>query len=123
MKNLCYLLFFVFGVAFANDDTLQNNNQPQVGDVLVINKPTGSQFNYVFFPKLNFIAKKGKVANDKSVHGNHVVVKEVIAHPNGNTYVTLEKKDATKFFGFLKKVKANYHKSLNAGEVFVAKNK
>lgn len=116
---MCYLLFFAFSLSFANNDKLPNQNNPQVGDVLVINSPSGTQYNHISFPKLNMIAKRGKVANYKSVHGNHVVVKEVTTESNGNTYVILEKKDDSKFFGFLKEVKANYAKSLNSGEISV----
>lgn len=119
MKKICLLLFLAFGVSFANNNPLNQNN-PQVGDVLVINA-SGSKYNHIDFPKLNIIAKRGKVANYKSVHGNEVVVKEVINEANGNTYVILEKKDNTKFFGFLNEVKANYEKSLNSGEISVAK--
>lgn len=120
MRKICYLLFFAFSLSFANNNPFPNQNEPQVGDVLVINTPSGSDYNHIFFPKLNIIAKKGRVANYKSVHGNHVVVKEVITNSNGNTYVILEKKDNTQFFGFVKKVKANYTKSLNAGEISIA---
>jgi|SRR5690606_13178054 len=117
MKKISFLLFLVFGLSFANNNTFPNQNEPKVGDVLVINNPSGTEYNHISFPKLNFIAKRGKVANYKSVYGNHVVVKEVLTKPNGNTYVVLEKKDNSKFFGYLKEVKANYAKSLNAGEI------
>lgn len=120
MKKICLLFFLAFGVSFANNNPLAKQNSPQVGDVLVIN-PSGSKYNHISFPKLNIIAKRGKVANYKSVHGNEVVVKEVITKNNGNTYVVLEKKDNTPFFGFLNEVKANYEKSLHAGEISIAK--
>lgn len=120
MKKVCLLLFLAFGVSFASNNPISNQNMPQVGDVLVIN-PAGSKYNHISFPKLNIIAKRGNVANYKSVHGNHVVVKEVITKANGNTYVVLEKQDNTKFFGFLNEVKANYEKSLNSGEISVVK--
>ncbi|WP_100613024.1 hypothetical protein [Confluentibacter lentus] len=121
MKKICLLLLFAVSVSFANNNTFPNQNEPKVGDVLVINNPSGTEYNHISFPKLNMIAKRGKVANYKSVHGNHVVVKEVITKSNGNTYVVLEKKDNTQFFGFLKEVKANYTKSLNSGEISVVK--
>lgn len=120
MKKIALLMFLAFGVSFANNNVLPSQNNPQVGDILIIN-PAGSDYKHIAFPKLNFIAKRGKIANYKSVHGNHVVVKEVITESNGNTYVVLEKKDNTRFFGFLNEVKANYEKSLNAGEISIAK--
>lgn len=120
MKKITFLLFFAFGVSFATNEVLPNQNNPQVGDVLIIN-PSGSDYKHIAFPKLNFIAKRGKIANYKSVHGNQVVVKEVINAANGNTYVILEKQDNTRFFGYLSEVKANYEKSLKAGEISIAK--
>ena len=108
-------------VCFANNSSFPVQNDPKVGDVLMINNPSGTKFNHVAFPKLNFLAKRGKVANYKSVYGNHVVVKEVITKSNGNTYVVLEKKDNSKFFGYLKEVKANYTKSLNSGEISIVR--
>lgn len=118
MKKLSFALLFVFGVSFANNtnpNTLPQS-EPKVGDVLVVNATSNTKYNHVFFPKLNFIVKKGNLATYKPVHGTEVVVKDV-ENKNGNTYVILEKKDNSKFFGYVKQVKANYSGSLNSGEL------
>ena len=119
MKKICFVLLLAFGVAFANDSNLLNNNQndPIVGDILVIKATSNTNYNHIDFPKLNVIVKKGGLANYKSVHGNHVVVTDVKIKNDGNVYVTLEKKDKTKFFGFVKQVNADYHKSISSGEL------
>jgi hypothetical protein len=121
MKKLCLLLFFAFGVSFANNNNFPNQNEPKVGDVLVINSTSNSKYNHIDFPQLNTIAKRGNVANYKSVHGKRVVIKDVITKENGNTKIVIENEDKTKFFGFLSQVEADYNKSLNSGEISIAK--
>jgi len=112
MKNAILTLFFL-GLCFITSA----QSQPNVGDELVIKEPSAVNYNYVKFPRLNVLAKKGKVANYKSVYGNTVVVKEIMTSEDGSTHVILEKKDGSKFFGYLKSVKANYTKSIEAGEI------
>jgi hypothetical protein len=112
MKKLVFTLLFL-GLCFSTNA----QDLPKVGDELIINET--ATYIYVKFPKLNILTKRGKVANYKSVYGNTVVVDEVITKANGSTYVILKKKDGTKFFGYLSKVKAHYSKSIEAGEIAV----
>ena len=64
--------------------------------------------------------KRGKIPNYKSVYGDTVVIKEVFTNDDGTVYVILKKKDGSKFFSYLSKVKANYAKALEAKEMAVA---
>ncbi|MEM5565146.1 hypothetical protein WNY78_08520 [Psychroserpens sp. AS72] len=116
MKKLIFTLFFLgcFSISFSQD-------LPKVGDVLKINEPYAQTFNYVFFPKTNILKKRGKISGYKSVYGDTVVITEVNTNKNGDTYVVLKKKDNSKFFGYLTDVKANYAKSIDAGELSLAK--
>ncbi|WP_308992514.1 hypothetical protein QLS71_013775 [Mariniflexile litorale] len=119
MKKICYLLLLTVSFTFANNPKSfeLKQNEPKVGDILIINAQTGSAYNHIDFPKLNFIVKRGGIANYNSVHGNHVVVKEVIVNENGMTQIVLERQDKSKFFGFLKQVEANFTKAIAAGEI------
>lgn len=112
MKNVFLTLLFL-GFCFS----LSAQNDPKVGDELVIKAQNGTSYNHIKFPKLNMLVKRGKLANYKSVHGNTVVIDEVVTDKKDNTYVVLKKKDGSKFFGFLSKVKANYEKSIASGEM------
>ena len=118
MKKFSFILFLVFGLTFANNQKpiTVKQNLPKVGDVLIVNATSNTKYNHVYFPKLNFLVKKGKLATYKPIHGVKVVVKEVI-NKNDNVYVVLEKKDNTKFFDYQKQVKANYTNSINSGEL------
>ena len=77
MKKVCYLLFFMLSLTFANNNATLSNIDPQVGDVLIINKTDANGYKYIFFPKLNFIVKKGGLASYNIVEGNHAVIKKV----------------------------------------------
>ncbi|WP_339894153.1 hypothetical protein [uncultured Algibacter sp.] len=117
MKNLLYLIVFVCGVSYAaTNPEIINNNDPKVGDVLKIKTPKSVSFKHINFPRLNFIVKRGGLANYKSVYGELVIVKEV-TDKNGVIQVLLERKDGKKFFRYLKQVTANYTESIAAGEI------
>ena len=122
MKKLSLALLLVFSLSFANTPKKSELSQtePKIGDVLMVNPTSNTKYNHVFFPKLNFIAKKGNLTTYKPIHGAKVVVKDIV-NRNGNTYVILEKKDGDKFFGFTTKVKANYKLALDSGELALAK--
>ncbi|GAA3604001.1 hypothetical protein Q4Q39_09655 [Flavivirga amylovorans] len=112
MKNLIFAMLFFSFCFFTN---AQDN--PKIGDELIINAPQNVSYNHIDFPRLNFLVKKGRLANYKNVYGNKVIVKDIINENNGITYVVLKKKNGKKFFGYLNTVKANYSKSIESGEL------
>ncbi|CAH8286389.1 hypothetical protein EV196_106274 [Mariniflexile fucanivorans] len=119
MKKIFYLLLLAGSFSFANNTnpTDFKQNDPKIGDVLVINSTSNVKYNHIDFPQLNIVAKRGNVANYKSVHGKRVVVKEVLNNDNGNTKILIENEDKSKFFGFLRHVEATYEKSITSGEM------
>ncbi|WCO02958.1 hypothetical protein [Psychroserpens ponticola] len=114
MKKLVLTLLFL-GVCFYSNA----QDQPKIGDELIINEPYAQNFNYINFPKPNILIKRGKLGNYSSVYDNIVIVDKVITKENGKTYVILKKKDGSQFFGFLAKVKANYIASIKAKELSI----
>ncbi|WP_194768437.1 hypothetical protein [Tamlana sp. I1] len=117
MKKLTFLLFLAFGVSFANTTNPTPQTMVQIGDELVINTQTADKFNHVDFPRLNFIVKRGGLANYNSVDGKVVVVTNVVTKGNGETHVTLEPVGGKKFFGFLSSVNADFDKAIRSGEL------
>ncbi|WP_400080225.1 hypothetical protein [Winogradskyella sp. R77965] len=116
MKKLFFTLVF-FGFCFM----LSAQTEPKAGDELIINAPNAQTYNHIKFPKPNILIKRGTVTGYKGVYKNKVVVNEVITDNKGNTYVILKKKDGSKFFGYLSKVKANYAKAIEANEIAMVK--
>jgi hypothetical protein len=114
MKKLFLVLLFL-GLCF----TSYAQKEPKVGDELIINETHA--YTYVNFPKLNTLIKRGKIGNYKSIFGATVVIDEVITKDDESTYVMLKKKDGSQFFGLKHKVKANYAKAIDAGELSTVK--
>lgn len=109
------LLFIVNGYTTNGQQAIEDI--PKIGDVLVINEPSKQNYTHIDFPKLNFIVKRGGVANYDSVYGEYVVIKEIITKNDGTVSVQLEARSGKKFFGFLKQVKANYGEAIKSGEL------
>ncbi|GGK28373.1 hypothetical protein GCM10007962_23310 [Yeosuana aromativorans] len=121
MKKICYCLFLLASITLANNNIDLSNSDPQVGDVLIINKTNANGYKHIFFPNLNIISKRGGLANYNIVEGNHAIIKKVETNKIGDVYVHLVRKNGKKFFGCIKKVRANYTKSLESGELSILK--
>jgi len=80
MKKLLITLSFIIVsfLCFAQ-------NQPKVGDVLIVKEQSGQFYNHISFPKLNTLVKRGKIASYKSVYNSKVVIEEVIVKDNKPT--------------------------------------
>lgn len=115
MKTVVFSLVFVLAgfTAIAQD----TSDLIAVGDVMSINVPENGSFEHIHFPRKNLIIKRGGIADMKSVHGNKVVVTGIKTIGNGNTMVTLKRKDGRKFFKFLPSVKADLENALAKGEL------
>ncbi|WP_282162041.1 hypothetical protein [Ulvibacterium marinum] len=115
MKTVVFSLVFVLAgfTALAQD----TSDLIAVGDVMSINVPENGSFAHVHFPRKNLIIKRGGIADMKRVHGNKVVVTGIKTISNGNTMVTLKRKDGRKFFKFLPSVKADLENALAKGEL------
>lgn len=107
----------VFLIADTNSEVL-NEIGPEVGDVLVLNEPTGVEFQHVYFPNANVLQKRTGVIDYSRVAGMKVTVSKV-EEKNGRTIVTLKPMDDKKFFRFWRSVKADYQKAVDAGELSV----
>ena len=125
MKNILFIGLFLAGISvFATNETENNNDQnyPQVGDVLIIGESDTYKYGHIDFPRLNMIVKRGGIASYKTVLGNEVVVKAVEEKPDGTTEVTLERLNGKKFFRHLKSVKADFNKAIESGELMLKNN-
>lgn len=120
MKKLILFLSFLVtinSVALNVDETQFNN--PKVGDVFVINKPSGQKFDHIKFPKSNIIRKRGGLANYKNIYGKNVIVKNVKTKNDGTIFIQVELQNGNKFFGYLNTVKVDFAKAMLSGEITV----
>ena len=98
-----------------NATNIENN--PEVGDRLLIQSPENTTYTAVNMPKLNFVVKKGGVANYKSVQNTLVEVVKISQNKEGENIVTLQRVDGAKILGLKKSVSANYNQALQIGEL------
>lgn len=78
-------------------------------------------FIHIYFPKENFIIKKGGIPNYKNLSGTKVVVTKVTKNANGSREITLKRENDHKFFNSISVVKANYEKAIEEKEILFVK--
>lgn len=110
------MFFTVFLFMFAAMHAQQVSETVNEGDVFTISEPTGPEFNYLHFPRKNFIMKRGAIPDMKKVKGLEVVVTEVNSY-KGKTRITLERRDGRKFFRHYRSVDASLDQALESGEL------
>ena len=93
------------------------DTNPEIGDRLLIQSPENTTYTAVNMPKLNFVVKKGGVANYKSVQNTLVEVVKISQNKKGENIVTLQRVDGAKILGLKKSVSANYDQALQIGEL------
>ncbi|WP_405200046.1 hypothetical protein [Christiangramia sp. LLG6405-1] len=93
------------------------DNNPEVGDRLLIQSPENTTYTAVNMPKLNFVVKKGGMPNYKSVQNTLVEVVKISQNKKGENIVTLQRVDGAKILGLKKSVSANYDQALQIGEL------
>ncbi len=113
-------LIFIALLSFFGAQGQENTKEIVVGDILTVGAPSAQYYKYVYFPKTNFIIKKGGIPNYNALIGNRVVVTEV-AKQDGYTKVSFKKDDGKKFFNSITTVNANLEKALKEKEILLVK--
>ena len=108
------LLFAVFAILTIS---LSQAQDVQVGDIYVIEEPSGYDFKHVLFPKRNLIIKRGGIADMDMVKNLEVEVVSVTYTMDNKTLVTLKRTDGKRFFKSLFSVKAELEGALESGEL------
>lgn len=115
MKKI--LFFAVFVISSISLTAQQPQLQVSEGDEFTILNPASSEFQYIHFPRKNFIIKRGAIPDMKKVYGTRVIVTSVDYNDMGLAEVTLERADGRKFFRHFRSVEADLSKALSSGEL------
>ena len=111
MKYTIVLLAFLM---FSYSSFSQNEiSDLKPGDILYINKDSNTPFQYLYFPKPNFIIKRGSIANYKDLNGMQVQI-EAITDEFVARLIPLNGK---KFFNIFSYVNADLKSALNNKEL------
>ncbi len=114
MKKLFFLALALF---FLNGLTAQENfkDSINVGDKLIISKPSSNDYRFIDVPRKNFIIKRGGIANMASLENNIVRVTKITNSKNPT--ITIEKVNGRKFFRVYRTLKVNLNGAINNGEL------
>jgi len=116
MKKILIIFAFVLFALQTNAQGIQDPNV-QVGDALIIQKPSTPNFKHIYFPKDNFIIKRGGIVNYDNIYANEVHVVKIVDKKDGTQEVVLKRTDGKKFFKTYSTVRADLGKALESGEL------
>ncbi len=91
----------------------------KIGDELTIEKPAGLDYQHIYFPRKNFIIKRGGTPDLKTVKNVVVIVTDIKYGANNESIITIKRKDGRRFFRVYNHVKANFEDAIEAGELRV----
>ncbi len=117
MKKLVSLLFICSAINIIWSQELADNTKS--GDLFIINKTNNQPFEHIFFPKSNFIIKRGGIANYKGLDETTVRVESLFKGKNNDLFVNLRPLGSKKFFNIYANVEANLTKALERKELIV----
>ena len=119
MKQFIFALLLVVGSMGLNakDAYCIAPQEVKVGDIFRIGDPDVPGYEYINFPRSNFIMKRGGVVNYKGLPGNKVVVTSVKEKKDGTLVVKIKKADGGRFFGSHWEVSADLMGALETGEL------
>ena len=113
-KTLIFATFALMGY-FVSAQV--STSDVEIGDILTINKPKTADYQHIYFPRKNFIYKRGAIPTYKGIYNEEVEVINVQYSSKGDAIVTLKRTDGNKFFRFFPTVKANFDKAVKSGEL------
>ncbi len=116
MKSLFIIAFLSIVTMNAQDSKVLSSETVNVGDVITLGSPSAKTYQYISFPKPNFILKKGGTTNFKQLQGVQVVVTDK-EDKDGNTTITIKRKDGKQFLNSIPTVKVNFAAAVGAKEV------
>lgn len=118
LKNLKFALLLFTLLLIPHSSFGQDNSDLKTGDVLIITKNNNTPFNHLYFPRPNFIIKRGGIANFKALDGMKVRIEEI----SEGTTVKLIPLDGKKFFNRYTYVNASLEKALENNELKLVNN-
>lgn len=118
MKKYVLASFMVLGsLAINAQDDGSKSTALKVGDVIEIGHPSTSKYKHIKFPRANFIIKRNGVADYKKALGEEVVITDVEKIDDGETRISVKRKDGRRFFNTVSNVSISLEKALEANEI------
>lgn len=114
MRRLLLIAFLIMSGLTIQAQETQNI---EVGTIVTIEKPSTTDFNYIHFPRKNFIIKKGGIVNYHREFGEKVEIIALETKKDGTRQARLKRTDGRKFFQSHASVWADIDQAIEAGEI------
>lgn len=117
MKTLHKII--LFGLLFLSINTFcqEVDSSTFIDKTYIIQSVPNDNYQYISFPKPNFIIKKGGFANYDALIGRKVTVTKIVKEKKSGTVVSIKLEDGNKFFGVYPSMDANLKKAIEKGEL------
>ncbi len=121
MKKILFFALLLFFNLQGQQNASTTQKTIEIGDILIIGKPSAQLYQHIRFPKTNFIIKKGGIPNYKALVGDRVIVTKVDKKQQGYSSISFKLENGDKFFNSITVVKANFEKALEEKEILLVK--
>jgi hypothetical protein len=113
-----YTLFTLLMILFSGIIYSQSSNSNiNVGDIFLIGEAKNNNYEYINFPRPNFIIKKGGLANYENIKGEKVEVTSIKEKKDGNLVATIQLYSKKKFFNSHKYVTVDINEAISKKEL------
>lgn len=117
MRKIIFIAFLAISTIYGQENPGTEQVSAKVGDELILGTPSAQKYQHIRFPKINFIIKKGGIANYKALKGKKVVITSIENTEKGKKVITIKRKDGLKFFNSITTVRVDLEKAITAGEI------
>ena len=111
-KILCFTLFILTVSMYAQN----TSTNVTIGDVFVVGEDNDN-YDYINFPRANFIIKKGGIVSYKNVVGEKVEVTSIKEKKDGKLVATIMLVSKKKFFNSHKYVTVDIDEAIDSQEL------
>ncbi|NHN25420.1 dihydroorotase [Flavobacterium jejuense] len=117
MKTLHKVILFGFLFFFINSFSQEVDVSTFINKTYIIQSVPNGNYQYISFPKPNFIKKRGGFANYDDLVGKKVTIFKIVKEKKSGTVVSIKLEDGNKFFGVYPSIDANLQKAIEKGEL------
>lgn len=109
----------LFGLLFFSINTFSQevDSSTFIDKTYIIQSVPNDNYQYISFPKPNFIKKRGGFANYDALVGEKITIAKIVKEKKTGTVVSIKLENGNKFFGVYPSIDANLQKAIEKGEL------
>ncbi|MEZ4969956.1 MAG: hypothetical protein R2814_09930 [Flavobacteriaceae bacterium] len=117
MKTVLTAIYFFLGITVLQASPTTEIDDLEVGSVLMIGSPSANLYEHIEVPRMNFIIKKGGIADYKTLFESKVIISKMKEMPDGSKIVHLKRQNGKRFFNSHSYIKAKLKEAIASEEL------